>query len=84
MKEEQPERGGIGAPLGKARSERWRLKAKIAKRQWSRLIEMLQLMELDPSDRAAIKAYRLQVKARLYRFNKVRGRTYATRGLLHR
>ncbi|PWN25918.1 acyl-CoA N-acyltransferase [Jaminaea rosea] len=70
MKEEQPERGGIGAPLGKARSERWRLKAKIAKRQWSRLIEMLQLMELDPSDRAAIKAYRLQVKARLYRFNK--------------
>lgn len=34
--------------------------------------QMLQLMELDSSDPAGIKAYRLQVKARLYRFNKVR------------
>lgn len=32
---------------------------------------MIQLLELDPSDQAAVKAYRLQVKARLYRFNKV-------------
>lgn len=38
---------------------------------------MIQLMELNPSDDAAIKAYRLQVKARLYRFNKVSPHTAA-------
>lgn len=34
------EEGGLCAPLQRARSERWRLQAKIAKRQWSRLIEV--------------------------------------------
>ncbi|CAO1626685.1 unnamed protein product [Sympodiomycopsis kandeliae] len=61
---------GLNAPVEKMRSERWRSKAKIAKRQWSRLIEMIQLLELDPADKQAVKAYRLQVKARIYRFNK--------------
>ena len=39
------------------------------KRQFERLMEMLILRRLDPSDAAALKAYRLQVKERLYRFN---------------
>ncbi len=38
-------------------------------RQFQRLIEMLILLHLDPSDKASMKAYRLQVKERLYRFN---------------
>lgn len=32
-------------------------------------MEMLILLHLDPSDKASMKAYRLQVKERLYRFN---------------
>jgi hypothetical protein len=39
------------------------------KRQFERLMEMLILRRLDPSDVATLKAYRLQVKERLYRFN---------------
>jgi len=39
------------------------------KRQFQRLIEMLILLRLDPHDARALKAYRLQVKERLYRFN---------------
>ena len=38
-------------------------------RQFQRLVEMLILLHLDPSDKASTKAYRLQVKERLYRFN---------------
>ena len=33
---------------------------------------MLILLHLDPSDSAGLRAYRLQVKERLYRFNFVR------------
>lgn len=32
---------------------------------------MIQLMQLDSADEKAVRAYRLQVKARIYRFNKV-------------
>lgn len=39
------------------------------KRQFSRLVEMLILRDLDPTDERALRAYRLQVKERLYRFN---------------
>jgi hypothetical protein len=35
-------------------------------------MEMLLLKELDLEDEAKVRAYRLQVKARLYRFNYVR------------
>lgn len=38
-------------------------------RQFQRLVEMLILLHLDPSDSAGLRAYRLQVKERLYRFN---------------
>jgi hypothetical protein len=38
-------------------------------RQFQRLIEMLIQMHLDPSDLQGKRAYRLQVKERLYRFN---------------
>lgn len=38
-------------------------------RQFERLMEMLILRRLDPTDPALLKAYRLQVKERLYRFN---------------
>ena len=41
-------------------------------RQFQRLIEMIQLLRLDVSDASAVRAYRLQVKERLYRFNFVR------------
>lgn len=40
-------------------------------RQYHRLVEMLILLHLDPADTLAAKAYRLQVKERLYRFNYV-------------
>lgn len=38
-------------------------------RQFNRLIEMMILLRLDPRDQAKLRAYRLQVKERLYRFN---------------
>jgi histone acetyltransferase 1 len=44
----------------------------FTQRQFHRLIEMLLLLRLDPSDARAVRAYRLQVKERLYRFNFVR------------
>ena len=40
-----------------------------AQRQFSRLVEMLQLLHTDEADPRAWRAYRLQVKERLYRFN---------------
>jgi histone acetyltransferase 1 len=40
-------------------------------RQFHRLVEMLQLLNLDPLDAKAFKAFRIQVKERLYRFNYV-------------
>jgi hypothetical protein len=43
----------------------------LLQRQFQRLVEMLILLRLDPSDSRAVKAYRLQVKERLYRFNYV-------------
>ncbi|PWN51996.1 histone acetyltransferase type B [Violaceomyces palustris] len=62
--------GKLRAPLDVKWSESERLKRKIAPRQWSRLVEMLQLMDLRPDEADQVKAYRLQVKARLFRFNK--------------
>jgi histone acetyltransferase 1 len=41
----------------------------FTQRQFQRLVEMLILLHLDPSDKASMRAYRLQVKERLYRFN---------------
>lgn len=41
----------------------------LLQRQFSRLVEMLILLHLDSTNPLAIKAYRLQVKERLYRFN---------------
>ncbi|RXK37212.1 histone acetyltransferase type B catalytic subunit [Tremella mesenterica] len=61
--------------IGGTRAERvkWemglRKKYKIAQRQFDRLLEMLLLRRLDRSDPVKVKAYRLHVKARLYRFN---------------
>ncbi|THV07996.1 histone acetyltransferase type B catalytic subunit [Dendrothele bispora CBS 962.96] len=62
-------KGKMGPPVEKGWAEKWRVKMKIAGRQFSRLIEMLIQMRLDPLDTRAMKAYRLQVKERLYRFN---------------
>ena len=41
----------------------------VLQRQFQRLIEMLVLYKTDISDAKAQRAYRLQVKERLYRFN---------------
>ena len=43
----------------------------VPQRQFYRLVEMLQLLNLDPLDTKAFKAFRIQVKERLYRFNYV-------------
>lgn len=48
-----------------------RKKYKIAQRQFDRLLEMLLLKQLDRKNAAKLQAYRLHVKARLYRFNYV-------------
>jgi len=61
--------GKMGPPVDKAWMEKWRVSLKIAGRQFHRLIEMLILFHLDPIDQRAARAYRLQVKERLYRFN---------------
>ncbi|EPQ30483.1 uncharacterized protein PFL1_02009 [Pseudozyma flocculosa PF-1] len=60
----------LRAPIDRNWSEEQRLRNKIAPRQWNRLVEMLQLLHLDPEDAEQVRAYRLQVKARLFRFNK--------------
>ncbi len=66
---------GVGAEKRGDRSA-WeagvRKKYKIAQRQFDRLLEMLLLRQLDRKDAAKVRAYRLQVKSRLYRFNYVR------------
>ncbi|KAK0569999.1 histone acetyltransferase 1 [Tilletia horrida] len=62
--------GKLNPPLDVKWSEKERLKYKIAGRQWSRLIEMFQLRHLDQHDRKAVRQYRLQVKNRLFRFNR--------------
>jgi len=77
--------GRLGPPANKTWVEKWRKDLKIAgvcrlcrllsisnlflQRQFHRLIEMLMLLRLDPADRLKMRAYRLQVKERLYRFN---------------
>ncbi|KAK0193021.1 acyl-CoA N-acyltransferase [Armillaria mellea] len=61
-----PKKGKLGPPVDKHWAEKWRKDLKIAGRQFNRLIEMLILSRLDPAD---LRAYRLQVKERLYRFN---------------
>lgn len=49
-------------------------------RQFDRLLEMLLLKQLDRKDAAKVRAYRLHVKARLYRFNYVRLEGYDIAG----
>lgn len=60
----------LDAPLDKDWIEEQRLAHKLAPRQWARVLEMVQLMNLDVSKPERVKAYRLQVKARIYRQNK--------------
>jgi len=62
-------KGKLVPPVDKVWIEKWRKQLKIAGRQFQRLVEMLILLHLDPSDSAGLRAYRLQVKERLYRFN---------------
>ncbi|KAF4614777.1 hypothetical protein D9613_003276 [Agrocybe pediades] len=62
-------KGKLTPPADKVWIEKWRRDLKIAGRQFQRLVEMLILLHLDPSDPIALKAYRIQVKERLYRFN---------------
>ena len=58
------------AGVGRLRSAFLGLRSKQCfQRQFHRLIEMLILSRLDPMDQAKTRAYRLQVKERLYRFN---------------
>ncbi|PFH52471.1 hypothetical protein AMATHDRAFT_139905 [Amanita thiersii Skay4041] len=61
--------GKLGPPVDKTWAEKWRRDLKIAGRQFQRLIEMLMLSRLNLSNPRIFKAYRLQVKERLYRFN---------------
>jgi len=61
--------GKMGPPVNKAWAEKWRVQLKIAGRQFYRLVEMLQLLNLDPLDVKAFKTFRVQLKERLYRFN---------------
>lgn len=62
--------GALRAPIDKAWSETERKRHKIAKRQWDRLVEMCQLMMLDETDTDQITKLRLQIKSRLYGFNR--------------
>ncbi|KAJ2917657.1 hypothetical protein MD484_g2817, partial [Candolleomyces efflorescens] len=62
-------KGKIVPPSDKTWIEKWRKDLKIAGRQFQRLVEMLILFKMDISDVRTMRAYRLQVKERLYRFN---------------
>ncbi|KAF8894728.1 histone acetyltransferase type B catalytic subunit [Infundibulicybe gibba] len=62
-------KGKMGPPADKVWVEKWRRDLKIAGRQFYRLIEMLILSRLVPNDARAARAYRIQVKERIYRFN---------------
>ncbi|WFD36135.1 histone acetyltransferase [Malassezia cuniculi] len=61
--------GKLRAPLDRTWSKDMRKKLKMAPRQWARILEMLQLTMLR-DDAEQLRAYRLQVKGRLYRVNK--------------
>lgn len=65
---------GVGSeergPRAKWEAEK-RKQHKIAERQFDRVLEMLLLRQLDRKNAAKVREYRLQVKARLYRFNYV-------------
>ncbi|KAG6829850.1 hypothetical protein H0H92_003293 [Tricholoma furcatifolium] len=62
-------KGKMGPPSDKVWLGQWRSDLKIAGRQFQRLVEMLLLLRLDETDARAERAYRIQVKERLYRFN---------------
>ncbi|KAG8992236.1 histone acetyltransferase 1 [Tulasnella sp. JGI-2019a] len=62
-------KGKLGPPTNKEWAQRWKEQLKIAGRQWSRLIEMLILRSLPLQDAVINRAFRLQVKERLFRFN---------------
>jgi len=62
-------RGRMGPPVDRAWSEKWRKDLKFAGRQFHRLVEMLIMLHLNPMDVQSARAFRLQVKERLYRFN---------------
>ncbi|THH14867.1 hypothetical protein EW146_g5517 [Bondarzewia mesenterica] len=62
-------KGKLEPPADKVWMEKWRKELKIAGRQFHRLVEMLILLHLNTTDARAMRAYRLQVKERLYRFN---------------
>jgi len=59
----------MGPPAEKVWVEKWRKDLKIAGRQFHRLVEMLIMLHLEHTDSQAKRAFRLQVKERLYRFN---------------
>jgi len=61
--------GKMGPPVDKAWFEKWRKDLKLASRQFHRLVEMLIMLHLDPADARSARAFRLQVKERIYRLN---------------
>ncbi|GBB87356.1 hypothetical protein RclHR1_01380018 [Rhizophagus clarus] len=61
---------GLVAPVDKNTIDSIRRKYKLNKRQLLRCLEIELLRKLNKSDAAAYKAYRLQVKERLYNWNK--------------
>ncbi|PKK71404.1 histone acetyltransferase type B catalytic subunit [Rhizophagus irregularis] len=61
---------GLAAPVDKKTIDSLRRKYKLNKRQLLRCLEIELLRKLNKSDAAAYKAYRLQVKERLYNWNK--------------
>ncbi|ORX99787.1 histone acetyltransferase type B [Basidiobolus meristosporus CBS 931.73] len=60
---------GLSAPVDKSVLDSIKKQYKLHKRQASRLLEMALLKKLDKRNSKAARAYRLFVKARLYRFN---------------
>lgn len=60
----------LHAPVDAAWCEQERLQRKIAPRQWARMLEIVQLMNLDATDIEQVRQYRLQVKARIFKQNK--------------
>lgn len=62
--------GRLRPPIERAWSDRARAEHKMAPRQWSRMLEILALKHLDQGSMDLVRAYRLQLKARLFRVNR--------------
>lgn len=60
----------LGPPVDATWSAQARTNYKLAPRQWARVLEMLGLLHLNPDEPEQLRAYRQQIKKRIYNVNR--------------